>query len=73
MQRSKIHKSVTLQRVMDATEAEMTTLENPGICLACGADAFECEPDAEKYECESCGAHEVYGAAQLLMMGAYHG
>lgn len=68
----KIHKSVTLKRVMEATEAEMTTLDNPGICLACGEDAFECEPDAEKYECEACGERQVYGAAQLLIMGAYH-
>ena len=35
MRRKDIHSSVTLQRVMDATEAEMTTLDNPGICLAC--------------------------------------
>ena len=72
MKRSEIHKSVTLGRVMAATEAEMTTLDNPGICLACGADADGCEPDAEKYECEACGCHEVYGAAQLLIMGMHH-
>jgi hypothetical protein len=25
------------------------------------------EPDARKYECESCGANSVYGAEELLM------
>jgi predicted amidophosphoribosyltransferase len=72
MKRKEIHPSVTMQRVMDATQLEMTSLDNPGICLACGADADGCESDARKYECEVCGAHEVYGAAEILLMGAHH-
>lgn len=40
-----------------------------GACLACGASASGIEPDAEQYECECCGAHEVYGLEQLLIMG----
>ena len=32
-----------------------------GICLACGEEAWGVEPDAECYECESCGEHEVMG------------
>jgi hypothetical protein len=66
-----VHPSVTASRVMELTEAEMTTLDNPGICLACGETADGCEPDAERYECEHCGEHHVYGAAQLLISGMY--
>jgi len=42
--------------------------ENPGFCLACGSDAYGCEPDAREYECEECGAGLVYGAEEVLMM-----
>lgn len=63
----KLHKSITLDRVMEAVEREMTGLDNPGFCLACGEEADGCEPDARKYECESCGEHRVYGAAEILM------
>lgn len=66
------HKSVTLTRVMDACQRYDNTLDNPGICRACGADADGVEPDAKGYECENCGAHEVYGAQELLIMGSYH-
>jgi hypothetical protein len=63
-----IHKSITLDRVTEAVEETMFGLENAGFCLACGADAYDVEPDAEKYTCEECGAHAVYGAEQVLMM-----
>lgn len=63
-----IHKSVTLARVMRACEAEMNDCENPGFCLACGADADGCEPDARNYECDECEQPMVFGAAEVLMM-----
>lgn len=68
----KVHKSITESRVLEAAEREMYSLDNPGLCIACGAEAEGVEPDAENYECESCGSHRVYGASQLLIMGAYH-
>jgi hypothetical protein len=40
-----------------------------GFCLACGAENYGVEPDAEGYECEECGESEVYGAEQLLLLG----
>ena len=46
--------------------------ENAGFCLACGDDCDGVEPDARKYMCESCGAHKVYGAEELMIMGLYH-
>jgi hypothetical protein len=37
--------------------------------VACGEMAHGVEPDAEGYECESCGASKVYGAEELLISG----
>ncbi len=62
----KLHPSITSERIIAAVESEMFGLENPGFCIACGADAEGCEPDARKLTCESCGAHAVYGAQELL-------
>ena len=40
-----------------------------GFCLACGNVQDRVEPDAAKYECDDCGEHKVYGAAELVLMG----
>ena len=64
----KLHPSVTLERVEGAVERHHSSLDNPGFCVKCGADAEGVEPDARKYECESCGEHGVYGAEELLMV-----
>lgn len=63
-----LHASVTAERVAAAVEREMVSLDNPGFCLACGADADECEPDARNYECEECGERRVFGAQECLFM-----
>lgn len=62
----KLHPSITSERVAEACEREMTTLDNPGFCIACGEEAEGCEPDARGYECEHCGMRKVYGAEELL-------
>ncbi len=62
-----IHPSITLERVMAAVEDAGQSLENPGFCIACGDDAEGVEPDARRYECESCEARAVYGAEELLI------
>ena len=51
----------------EAVARELTSLDNPGFCLACGAESEGCEADAEQYECESCGAAAVYGAQEILL------
>ena len=53
----------------ERAEELMFGLDNIGYCLACGAERDGCEPDARNYECESCGERQVFGAAELLMMG----
>jgi Family of unknown function (DUF6117) len=62
----KLHPSVTEGRIVAAVEATRRSLENPGICITCGADAEGVEPDARQYECESCGEPGVYGAEELV-------
>lgn len=60
-----LHKSLTKDRVEDAVKRRLQSLDNPGFCIACGAEADGCEPDAQAYECEACGEHAVYGAEEL--------
>jgi hypothetical protein len=52
---------------MEAIELSMIEADNPGFCLACGADADGVEPDARRYTRECCGAHQVYGVEELLL------
>ena len=63
-----LHKSVTVDRVMEAVAEASSSTANPGFCAACGEDAEGCEPDMRRGTCESCGAHQVYGAEELLIM-----
>lgn len=64
----KIHPSVTMDRVSEAVERQMTSLDNLGFCIHCGEESQGVEPDAREHECEHCGENGVYGAEELLMM-----
>jgi hypothetical protein len=61
------HQSITADRIVAAVKASRATLDDPGLCICCGADALGVEPDARRYECESCGEPGVYGAEELLL------
>ena len=63
----RIHPDVTLERVTEAVERAQSSLDNPGFRVRCGAEAEGVEPDARKYECESCGEPGVHGAEELLL------
>lgn len=63
----KMHKSVTLDRVMKLCEQQSRSLDDPGICIECGQGAAGVEPDAREYPCAACGANAVYGAEELLV------
>jgi hypothetical protein len=54
---------LTLARVMRAVEED----NGLGFCKTCGAEAYNVEPDARNYTCESCGNADVFGAEELLM------
>jgi len=66
------HASITEDRVTAMCMRQLTTTDNPGVCLACGEEADGCEPDAEGYTCEACGESCVMGAEQILIAGCYH-
>jgi hypothetical protein len=65
---SKVHRSVTVSRVLRLANESMLGSTNPGICLACGERADGVEPDARRLECECCGESKVYGAEELLFI-----
>jgi len=62
-----VHASLTLDRVCEAVERHLGSLDDPGFCVACGASCDGVEPDACGYECEVCGCYAVYGADELLI------
>jgi hypothetical protein len=68
LKRSLWHKSLTDDAIAEAVERRITTLDNPGFCLICGNEASSVEPDAQNYECEVCGAEQVFGADELLLV-----
>lgn len=65
----KLHPSITLERILAAAEESMFGMSDYGFCIACGEEAHGIEPDARKYECETCGRRAVYGGEELMMMG----
>lgn len=68
-----VHPSVTVERVVADVERHNTTLDDPGICLACGEDAEGVEPDARHYTCDYCGVNAVFGVEEVLLGMYYHG
>lgn len=52
-----------------AATADEVSEGTMGFCLACGEEAGPVEPDARKYDCESCGQPKVYGLEELATMG----
>jgi len=63
----KLHKSITNDRIYAVAEDAATSLESPGFCNACGADAYCVEPDAREYTCEVCDEPKVYGIDEFVM------
>lgn len=58
------HPSLTFEAIEDAVHRQMRGLDNPGFCLICGNEQEGCARD---YNCEACGADQVFGAAELLI------
>jgi hypothetical protein len=62
-----LHPSLTADILTEAAYRRLSSLDNPGFCIACGNEQGGCEPDAREYECEACGEAQVFGAEELLM------
>lgn len=63
-------RKLSVDRIMELVESNMSDCTNIGICRACGFEQDGCEPDARNYLCENCQANEVFGAEELLLMYA---
>jgi hypothetical protein len=69
MPKLKIHPSITEDVLVDACQRrDGPECDNPGFCIACGEEHYECEPDARNYKCEACGQRQVFGAEEILLM-----
>lgn len=62
MYTSKLSKVAVLRSVERAEH----TQEHSGFCTACGHEQEHCSPDAQQWQCESCGQHAVYGNELVL-------
>lgn len=56
------------EELLEAVKESMFGMESLGFCRYCGEEATGVEPDAERYECDSCGKRGVYGAEQILLL-----
>lgn len=65
--RAQWHPDLTDDVIMEACERRLSSLDNPGFCLACGFEQDGCEPDACGYACEACGELQVFGCEELMM------
>lgn len=63
-----MHISLTPEVIEEAAGRTMFDLAMIGFCIDCGTEHGCCEPDAEELPCDACGARQVYGAEQLLLM-----
>jgi hypothetical protein len=52
--------------LLDAVIEAVRRDDGTGICLACGSDQLNIEPDARQRRCETCGKFELYGAEEAL-------
>jgi len=55
---------------MTVEEFESAAESNDGFCTTCNEVTNSgVEPDARRYECESCGQRTVYGMEEALLCG----
>lgn len=54
-------------RKMVRQAARLVRDDSMGLCISCGAEACQVEPDARKYKCQACGDASVYGAEEIIM------
>ena len=61
------HARLTEEVILEASQRHAMSLDDPGLCLICGNEQGNTEPDAQNYKCEACGAEQVFGADELLL------
>ena len=61
--------NATIQFRLTEDEYRAAREEWRGFCIGCGSAQEDCDPSERNSECEVCGAAQVFGAIELLMMG----
>jgi len=56
-----------MSKILDVVLELVEEDNDSGICTACYQVAYGVEPDAEGYQCGSCGELTVCGAEQFLL------
>lgn len=56
-----------MSSILDVVIEMVEEDSDSGICTACYEVAYGVEPDAEGYQCGSCGVLAVCGAEQFLL------
>jgi PHP family Zn ribbon phosphoesterase len=57
----------TKEDVKNAVRLVRKGIYDAGICIACGAEYYECDSDATELVCEECGSPSVFGIDHILM------
>lgn len=57
----------TFERMLNQVGHDLTDCTT-GICISCGAEKEDVEPDAAQYLCDNCGKPTVYGTEELAIM-----
>lgn len=65
--RKRWHASITEDRIIELHNRRATSLDDPGLCLACGAEAEGVEPDSRNYSCDVCGDTQVFGIEDIVI------
>jgi hypothetical protein len=66
-----VHESVTPDRIKAACVRRETSMDRPGICIACGTEQREEDEYALNVECKSCGEPSVFGSDELAIRVIY--
>ena len=56
-----------LRPAVTMEEYEQHLRLDEGMCLACGQEASECEPDTRERRCDACGEPAVYAFEEALV------
>ena len=63
----RVHATITSDRIKEACIRRETSRDRPGLCIECGAEQDDCEPDDMNLECRTCGESGVYGSDELAL------
>jgi len=67
MKANQVWEVLDYDEVFAAAEEQMFGTGTMGFCVECGAESYNCEPDAAEYVCDACGERRVFGATEIMV------